>query len=186
MRKIDLTGSIAKAADSAKNIAIIAGIAVTIFGLYKGYRELVMSARTQKLSNFGTVKELIKASEEQNANIKDVVAMKDSIPELLKKYGEVRRFLYESKEPVAVATVSVGHHYEQLGALVRLQYIDFDLVYEVVPFPDEFWDATAPIRAQARSNWFGGKPLPDFWKNFEYLKKRYETQRNLESKTAAH
>src|SRR5438309_8929771 len=97
MRKIDLNESIAKAADSAKNIAIIVGIAVTMFGLYKAYKELAMSARSQKLSTFGTVKELIKADEEQRAKINDVLEMKDSIPELLQKYGEVGRF-YHSKE----------------------------------------------------------------------------------------
>jgi len=136
MPKIDFTGSIAKAADSAKNIAIIVGIAFTLFGLYKGYQELVMSARTQKLSSFGTVKELIKTSEEQRVNISAVVHEKGSIPEMLKKYGDANGFLYESKEQVAVAIVAVGHHYEQLGALVRLGYIDLDLVYEDVPFPD--------------------------------------------------
>ena len=185
MSKIDLTGSIAKAADSAKNIAIIVGIAVTMFGLYKGYQELVMSARTQKLSSFGTVKELIKASEDQRVNIREVLLKKDAFPELLKKYGSANGFLYESNEDVAVAIVSVGHHYEQLGALVRLGYIDFDLVYEVIPFPDRFWDATTSVREEARSNWSNGKGLPDFWKNFEYLKMRYEDQRSLDGKATS-
>lgn len=181
MRKIELTESIAKVADSAKNVAIIVGIVVTMFGLYKGYKELSASARSQKLSTFGTVKELIKADEEQRVKIHDVLAMKESIPELLAKYGEVGLF-YHSKD--ATPIVSVGRHYEQLGALVRLGYIDFDLVYEIIPFPDEFWDATAPIRTGARSNWSRGKGLPDFWKNFEYLKTLYDNQRALDSKTA--
>ena len=178
MDKIDLGGSIAKAADSAKNIAIIVGIAVTIFGLYKGYQELAMSARSQKLSTFGTVKELIKADEEQRAKMNEILEMK--IPELLKKHGNVEHF-YDSPEGLKIA--SVGRHYEQLGALVRLGYVDFDLVYEVVPFPDEFWRATTPIREGARSNWSAGKGLPDFWENFEYLKARYEKQRQINNRT---
>lgn len=87
---------------------------------------------------------------------------------------------YHSKE--ATPIVSVGRHYEQLGALVRLGYVDFDLVYEIIPFPDQFWEATAPVRAGARTNWSGGKGLPDFWKNFEYLKTLYDKQRALDSK----
>jgi len=97
MSKIDLTGSIARAADSAKNIAIIVGIAVTLFGLYKGFQELRMSERTQKLSSLGAVKELIKTSEEQRVNISAVMHEKGSIPEMLKKYGDANGFLYESK-----------------------------------------------------------------------------------------
>jgi hypothetical protein len=176
MRKIDFTGSIAKTADSAKNIAIIVGIAVTLFGLYKGYKELVWSARSQKLSSFGTVKELIKTDEEERKKIPGILDM--DIPELLKKHHYVEHF-YDSPEGAEIA--SVGRHYEQLGALVRLGYIDFELVYEVVPFPDEFWEVTAPVRDGARSNWSEHEAnLPDFWKNFEYLKERYESQRQIE------
>ena len=174
---------IAKLADGAKNLAIIAGVAVTIFGLYKGYKELAFSTRTQKLSSFGTVKELIKADEEQRSKINDVLEMKASIPELIKKYGNVGRF-YHSKEAANIA--SVGRHYEELGTLVRLGYIDFDLVYEIIPFPDEFWEAMAPIRNQAKSNWSEGKGLPDFWKNFEYLKNLYDRHRDIDVKAVKH
>lgn len=179
MGRIELTESIAKVADSAKNVTIIVGIIVTMFGLYKGYKELSASTRSQKLSTFGTDKELIKADEEQRVKIHDVLANKASIPGVLEKYGEMGLF-YHSKE--ATPIVSVGRHYEQLGALVRLGYVDFDLVYEIIPFPDQFWEATAPVHAGARTNWSGGKGLLDFWKNFEYLKTLYDKQRALDSK----
>ena len=178
MRNINLAESITKIADSAKNIAIIVGIAVTMFGLYKGYKELAISARSQKLSTFATVKELIKADEEERKKIPDILDM--NIPELLKKHGNVEH-LYDSPEGANIA--SVGRHYEELGALVRLDYVDFELVYEVVPFPDAFWEVTTPIRTGARSNWSKEKPsLPDFWKNFEDLKKRYDNQREIDKK----
>ena len=185
MAKIDLSGSIAKVAESVKNITIIVGIVVAVFGLYKSHRDLVIAARSQKLSTYGTVKELIKAGEEQRENINVVAQNKQLIPEMVKKYGDVSRFFYESNEPVAKAIASVGHHYEQLGALVRLGYFDFDLFYEVVPFPDDFWEATAPVRDEAHSNWSWGTGLPDFWKNFEELKKRYDDQRKIDRETAA-
>src|SRR5207247_4910112 len=105
MSKRDLGGSIVKAADSAKNIGIIVGIAVTMFGLYKGYQELVMSARTQKLSSFGTVKELIKASEDQRVNIREALLKKDAFPELLKQYGSANGLLYESNEDVVIGII---------------------------------------------------------------------------------
>ncbi|HEX4653968.1 MAG TPA: hypothetical protein VH227_06945 [Candidatus Udaeobacter sp.] len=183
MRNPKLTESIAHIADSAKNIAIIVGIAVTVFGLYKGYKELAWSARNQKLSTFGTVKELIRSDEEQRGKINEILGM--DIPELLRKHPTVEYF-YDSPEGLKIA--SVGRHYEELGALVRLDYIDFELVYEVVPFPDQFWDVTEPIRAGARTKWNKSKEgepkgLTDFWKNFEYLKNRYEKQRQIERRS---
>jgi hypothetical protein len=65
---------------------------------------------------------------------------------------------------------------------VRLGYLDFDLIYEVVDFPDKFWDETDEFRKSARTvNWFdANKRLPDFWKNFEYLHDRYVERRKLE------
>jgi hypothetical protein len=79
----------------------------------------------------------------------------------------------------------MGHHYEVLGALVGADVVDFRLIYEVVDFPDEFWDATDELRAKARSNWSvrvqGNsrvtQGLPDFWKNFNKLHDRYVQQR---------
>lgn len=91
--------------------------------------------------------------------------------------------------PEGATIAAVGRHYEELGALVRLDYIRFDVVYEVVPFPDGFWAATKPIREEAQSNWSideNGKHtgLRDFWKNFEYLKQQYDRQRDLDRKKA--
>jgi hypothetical protein len=173
---------IGKIADGAKNIAIIVGVVVTIFGLYKGYKELALSARSQKLSSFGTVKELIKVDEEERAKINEIVAMKALIPDMIKKHGDASSF-YHSPEATKIA--SVGRHYEELGAMVRLGYVDFDLIYEIIPFPDEFWEATEPIRKEARSNWSEGHGLPDFWKNFEYLKSLYDGRRDVDSKAAS-
>lgn len=96
--------------------------------------------------------------------------------ELMKQYSTGKAIYYSIPE-----LSEVGRHYEQIGAMVNLEYIDFDLVFEVITFPDDFWDSTEPVMAAIRKNWNGkGKPLPDLWKNFAYLRDRYHRQRAID------
>jgi hypothetical protein len=54
-------------------------------------------------------------------------------------------------------------------------------LFEIIPFPDEFWNESREWRYQIRDNWRGaGKPLNDFWANFKYLCDRYHAQRYLD------
>ena len=70
---------------------------------------------------------------------------------------------------------AVGRHYEWLGTAIRLGYLDFDVVFEVITFPDEFWTKSKPYREIIRKNYKAkGDPLPDFWANFEALEKQYQ------------
>jgi len=46
---------------------------------------------------------------------------------------------YLSKEMEDFA--AVHYHYEQMGALVKLGYVDFPLVFEIVAFPDAYMNA---------------------------------------------
>ncbi|MDL5034257.1 hypothetical protein QRD43_20315 [Pelomonas sp. APW6] len=75
---------------------------------------------------------------------------------------------------------AVHYHYEQLGALVKLGYIEFTLVYEIIAFPDEYMDRTAPLRQALAANWKGpGKPLNDLGSNIQWLRACYEFSRKL-------
>lgn len=74
---------------------------------------------------------------------------------------------------------AVGSHYEVLGALARKEYVDIDLIFSIVNFPDEFWKRTASFRDMIRlHNWNGpGQPQADFWENFQWLSAKYEKLR---------
>jgi len=37
-----------------------------------------------------------------------------------------------------------GRHYEYLGAMIRLGYVEFEPIFEVVSFPDELWEKWNP------------------------------------------
>ncbi len=95
--------------------------------------------------------------------------------ELLKTHGTGKAIYYGTP-----GLGEVGRHYEHLGAMLKLGYVDFDLIFEVVSFPDDFWDSTQPLMTVIRENWGGeGKPLPDLWVNFGYLRERYHKQRAI-------
>ena len=100
------------------------------------------------------------------------------ISQVLAQHGTVAEAYY-SDDLAPVRTM--GHHYEVLGELVEADVLDFKLIYEVVDFPDEFWDATEELRTRAKSSWTvkDGRPkgLPDFWQNFSKLHERYDQQR---------
>ena len=66
----------------------------------------------------------------------------------------------------------LGGFYEEVGVLVRRGFIDFGLVFDMVPFPDKLWESSASIREGLREDW-----TPDFWENWEYLYKRYRHHR---------
>ena len=72
----------------------------------------------------------------------------------------------------------IGQHYEQMGATVKRKYIDFDLLFDIVAFPDQFWIESKPLRTQIAENWRGpGNGLKDLWDNFTYLCERYQEAR---------
>lgn len=69
---------------------------------------------------------------------------------------------------------AVCHHYERISALIKLNYLELDAIFEVVPFPDQFWDESSRIRELLQKNWYGpGKELPDFLENIKWLHEKY-------------
>lgn len=94
---------------------------------------------------------------------------------LLEKYG-TGRSIYYSEELKDFRKIC--NHYDTVGALMNGRYLDFDLYYQIVSFPDDFYDKTRELREKIKNNWEDkGKPLKDFLSNFENLRKRYETER---------
>jgi hypothetical protein len=70
-----------------------------------------------------------------------------------------------------------------MGALVKLRYVDFPLIWEIVAFPDAYMAAVEPIRKEVAANWKGaGKELPDLGANIEFLRRCYELSRSAPTK----
>ena len=62
----------------------------------------------------------------------------------------------------------IGQFYEHVGLLVRDELVDFDVLYELLPFPHKFWEDTTEFHALMQEMTY-----MDFWLLFQYLRQRY-------------
>jgi hypothetical protein len=72
---------------------------------------------------------------------------------LYDNYGKTGEKMYNAPELAEFR--EIGDSFEILGTLVRKGYLDFDFVYTVIFFPDDFWNKSKPYRDQIQQNWNG-------------------------------
>ncbi len=66
----------------------------------------------------------------------------------------------------------IGHYFDHVGLLVNKKLIDFDLVFELLPFPYKFWEDTQEFRKVMQELTYS-----DFWNQFNYLHEQYMKER---------
>lgn len=161
-------------------LSIIIGIIVAIIGIINTHEQAKMAIRSMKLSSLQYINQLIDNDTLVRNKINKFISdMKSGViptpKKLLLKY-KTGELVYLSPELSDFR--DIFRHYEQLGAKVKLQYIDSDLVYEVIPFPDNLWDLTTELRCRIQYNWYGeGKEMKDYGSNFSALKEFYDHKR---------
>lgn len=62
----------------------------------------------------------------------------------------------------------IGQFYEHVGLLVQDELIDYDILFELLPFPYKFWEDTTEFRTLMQEMTY-----VDFWSHFQYLHHRY-------------
>jgi len=78
-------------------------------------------------------------------------------------------FFYYNEMP---CVSEIGQFYELVGVLVRNDLIDLNLLFEILPFPDQFWRITFEFRKAMQEITY-----EHFWDNFEDLRVRYTMKR---------
>jgi hypothetical protein len=68
----------------------------------------------------------------------------------------------------------IGQFYEHVGLLVRDEIIDFNVLFELLPFPFKFWEDTSEFREIMQDVTY-----VDFWLHFQYLRERYIKARRM-------
>jgi hypothetical protein len=179
-------GTLERISKISAQVTVVVGVLAALYGLRDSLERSRLAERAGKLQSLGYIQAFIK----EDFGIQTRISQfnyDDQLPELEAKAAaanEPGRNLYFSTDGLGdVATI--GEHYEDIGAELKLGYLDFNLVYEIIPFPDDFWERTRTLRKSLRDNWEGkGKPLPDLWSNFGYLCDLYRTQRRRDDPKA--
>jgi len=158
-------------------------------GVLTGHLQTVgVAAQIAKLSALKEIKTFLK--EDEDIRRRGQQFLKEGLRVILPKMKEKISIagsgeaFYLSKEMEDFA--AVHYHYEQMGALVKLGYVDFPLVFDIVAFPDAYMNAVQPLRAEVGANWKGpGSSLPDLGSNIDFLKRCYEKSRKNYSQPAS-
>ena len=155
-------------------ISIIIGVIAGLYGFYESRERAQFAAQTNKLQSLSYIQNFIK----EDFDVQQTITNFDygQLPVLETKAAQGGRRLYFSKDIGDV--LSIGEHYERMGAEIKLGYLDFNLVFEVVPFPDEFWENTRKLRTALRDHWSGNEQLPDLWDNFASMCELYRERRH--------
>lgn len=70
-------------------------------------------------------------------------------------------------------------HYERLSVLINLNYVEFQVIFDTIAFPDNFWNESRALRNAIASNWFASdNALDDFLSGFSGLCNRYKEARS--------
>jgi hypothetical protein len=162
------------------SLSIILGVAISVTQLIGFVENSKRASVTLRLSALQQVKDFLARDEEvrrlaQQFLAEKLPAIQANVGDRIKRYGSGEAF-YLSPEMKDFATVH--YHYEQMGALVKLGYVEFPLIFEIITYPDSYMERVEPLRASIAQNWKGpGRPLPDFGSNIQYLQKCYEASR---------
>ena len=171
---------------AASQVVACLVVVPAVWGIFRSSEEARREAeKTQallKLTAFPALDGVIQRDRDERKNVEEAIwDLRNMIKhDQLKSTYETGKSAYYGTKGLA----SAGRHYEYLGVMVRLGYVEFDPIFEVVSFPDELWNAAEEsglIKMIREESWnTAGKPLPDFWKNFEYLRSCYLAARKGE------
>lgn len=161
-------------------VSVAVGIFFVLFRIQSSLRETARALHALKINSLEHLLPIL----DRTLEVQDIERHLDS--------DELKRIEQQAEAMVAVGMSgghiyheltqfkAVCHHYERLSSLIKLGYLEFDAIFEVVPFPDQFWYASSQIREVLQDNWYGpGKEMPDFLDNIKWLHENYVREREL-------
>ncbi|SEK54175.1 hypothetical protein SAMN05216359_102143 [Roseateles sp. YR242] len=171
-----------KVVGMATGLSVIVGVAMSVShlaALVKDSKRANASTRLQALQQIHSI-----LKEDEAIRIRARHFLRRGVPDIEPHVVDLIREAGSGEDFYFSATMkdyaAVHYHYEQLGALVKLGYIEFPLVFEVIPFPDAYMKAVQPIRDALAENWrgIGQRPMTGFGSDIDYLKDCFEHSRS--------
>jgi hypothetical protein len=184
------------------NIALIVGIltgvstmAGVVWNLYEfaiATREKTKAAQVAQLttySTFGAVLTRYRQVAQQtevfmrayrNNRWDDPATLQTFLDASLQKYQTGAAMYYA---PPFADFREIRTFYEELGALLRFNTVDFEVVFQLITFPTDFYETTKPLQSFIRAHWFELRPDPatrilkDFGSNMWQLATNYDKRR---------
>lgn len=165
----------------ATRVAAIVGLIIALWQVYILVRSATSTLDALKLQAYDKVVGILKEDgdvlRKQSAYLSSskFMAQEKAFDKALQENGTGQQFYWsEEGQPFS----EIAEHYERLGAVLKLRYLEFDVIFEIIPFPDRFWQATANLRQKLRKNWRGkDQELDDLLDNFRWLCRQYESER---------
>ncbi len=169
----------------ATGFSTIAGVIWNLYEFANSTREKTKSSQISQLTSYTNFGELIRHYRQIEKKTDDFMrTYRDrhwDREALLKQYTSGSSIYYsqEFKE-----FREIREFYEEVGTLVRFKALDFELVFQVIIFPSDFYEKTRPLRKIISEHWFESRvfqnecQLKDFGFNMEQLSKNYERRRN--------
>lgn len=173
----------------AKAFTHIVGVPVAIItfilAVYSSWDTISSASKTFQLSKVSALSESRKIFGDYDGMAKTAIRFNNDvdsgvIPDaftLLKKYGSGEK-MYHCDELKDFRIVK--EYFEQMGSFIRLGYLDFELFFSIIAFPDSFWNKSRSYREVISKNWSKERcELKDFDLNMNnlylmYVKKRKE------------
>ena len=153
---------------------------------------LIDQTRVARMTCFaqgGTLREFLRDYEEASTAAQNFINAKsdtgtehyeDLMKNIAKSGGQV---VFFEDTPVIRDYRKAHLFFENLGVLVRSGTVDYQLVFDLIAFPDTFWVESMDLRNKLSANWNPSTgQLSDFAEGMAYLKWRYENSRSKSKK----
>lgn len=170
-----------KVVGMATGLSVIVGVAISVSHLAALVKDSKRANATTRLQALEQIHSILK--EDEAVRVRARLFLRNGLPtigphvvDLIREAGSGEDFYLSAQMKDYAA---VHYHYEHLGALVKLGYIEFPLVFEVIPFPDGYMKSVLPIRQALMENWrgIGQRPMTGFGSDIDYLQNCFEYSR---------
>ena len=168
------------------SLSAISGAAWSLFEFARATRDKARVAQIAQLTSYASFGELLKRYHEIEEKTDAFLRVHRrtnwtaKANELLKKY-ETGASMYYS--PDLRDFRYIHQFYEELGTIIRFNAVDFELVFQLVTFPSDFYENTKPLQDFLSNHWFELREEPkkrileDFGFNLQELSRNYEARR---------
>lgn len=168
-------------------LSAVAGAAWSLWEFAQATHTQARTARIQQLTTYGSFGEFLKQYHQVEATTERFLAVyraKSVNPQALLVRYRTGSAMYLSPELADFR--AVHQFYEELGTLIRFGVVDFEVAFELITFPSDFYEETAPLREFLAAHWFelrsdpAQRALKDFGYNLRILESSYAARRRGE------